>query len=184
MDGRLQTIMAFAAATTAPGSQRCVRQGLSFHSKLLYLAIACFVVELIVGTYARLCGSVRLLNPATLYEKWLEWPPWEFKKNFIYWAGEDFKDNVALVKKKWALSVRGQHSFLSRGGSSRGVGGVLMPNLSARPRISRRRRWFSLFIAHLSFLPLWSFLYSSSIRRVGASGSQSKCTSGVPSDKQ
>ena len=105
MDGRLQTIMAFAATTTALVPSVASARGLSFHSKLLYLAIACFVVELIVGTYARLCGSVRLLNPATLYEKWLEWPPWEFKKNFIYWAGEDFKDNVALVKKKWALSV-------------------------------------------------------------------------------
>src|SRR6185503_12541513 len=97
--------MAFAATTTALVPSVASARGLTFHSKLLYFAIGCFVVELIVGTYARFCGTVRLLNPANLYERWLEWSPWEFKKNFIYWAGEDFKDNVRLVNKKWALSV-------------------------------------------------------------------------------
>ncbi len=105
MDGRLQTIMAFAATTTAVVPSVASARGLTFHSKLLYLAVGCFTLELVLGTYARFTGNVRLLNPATLYEKWLEWEPWEFKKNFIYWAGEDFKDNKTLVEKKWMLSV-------------------------------------------------------------------------------
>jgi hypothetical protein len=105
IDGRLQTIMAFAATTTALVPTVAGARMITFHSTLLYLAIACFALQLFVGTYARLCGTVLMLNPANFYQKWLDWSPWEFKKNFIYWAGEDFRENVALVRKKWALSV-------------------------------------------------------------------------------
>jgi hypothetical protein len=105
IDGRLQTIMAFAATTTALVPTVAAARGITFHSILLYLAIASFGLQLIIGTYARLCGKVRMLNPAILYERWLGWEPWEFKKNFVYWAGEDFKENVRLVDKKWSLSL-------------------------------------------------------------------------------
>jgi hypothetical protein len=104
-DGRIQTILAFAASTTAVVPSVANANGLHFRSVWLYLALAAFAFTLLLGTYARLSGTVRLLNPSTLYEKWLHFSEWEFKKNFIYFAGKDFEANKALIEKKWKLSV-------------------------------------------------------------------------------
>jgi hypothetical protein len=104
-DGRIQTILAFAASTTAVVPSVANARGLHFRSVWLYLSLAAFALTLFLGTYARLTGTVRLLNPSTLYEKWLHFSEWEFKKNFIYFAGKDFEANKALIEKKWKLSV-------------------------------------------------------------------------------
>ena len=54
MDGRLQTILAFAATTTAIVPSVANSRGLTFRSKWLHAALARFVVQLLVGTISDL----------------------------------------------------------------------------------------------------------------------------------
>jgi hypothetical protein len=105
MDGRLQTILAFAATTSAIVPTVANARGLAFRSWWLYLALVLFALILAVGSYARLCGTIRLLKPEIIYDRWLHKGPLQFKKDFVYFAAQDFNENAALVKKKWRLSV-------------------------------------------------------------------------------
>ena len=105
MDGRLQTILAFSATTTAVVPTVANARGLSFRSWWLYLALASFALQLIIGTIARSAGSVRLLKPETFYLKWLHKSHWQFKKDLVYWASQDFNDNATLLERRWRLAV-------------------------------------------------------------------------------
>ena len=72
----------------------------------LILAFVMFFLSVLVGTLARATGNLSLLTPQLLYEGWLHYSPWEFKKNAVYWAGEHFKANSGLVNRKGlALSL-------------------------------------------------------------------------------
>jgi hypothetical protein len=105
MDGRLQTILAFAATTTAVVPTVANARGLTFRSWWLYLALTTFVLQLVIGTVARSAGRIRLLKPETFYLKWLHKSAWQFKKDLIYWSSKDFNDNAALLERRWRLTV-------------------------------------------------------------------------------
>lgn len=105
MDGRLQTILAFAATTTAVVPTVANARGLSFRSWWLFLGLGAFVAQLVIGTLGRSFGTVRLLKPEIFYEKWLDKSPWTFKKDLVFWAGKDFNDNAALLRTKWRLTL-------------------------------------------------------------------------------
>lgn len=105
MDGRLQTMLAFAATTTAVVPTVANARGLTFRSWWLYLALTSFILQLVIGTLGRSVGTVRLLKPETFYLRWLHKSPWEFKKDLIYWASKDFNDNAALLESRWRLTV-------------------------------------------------------------------------------
>jgi hypothetical protein len=105
MDGRLQTMLAFSATTTAVVPTVANARGLTFRSWWLYLALTSFVLQLIIGTVARSAGSIRLLKPESFYLKWLHKSTWEFKKDLIYWAGKDFNDNATLLERRWRSTV-------------------------------------------------------------------------------
>ncbi len=53
-----------------------------------------------MGVFGHGQKNVRLIDPQALYENSLSWSKWEFKKNALYLAGQDFKDNAALVDRK------------------------------------------------------------------------------------
>jgi len=105
IDGRLQTMMAFAITATALVMSSTVNKGFKFHSCFLYLAAGCFVAGVSVGTYARLHGNICLLEPEKLYQRWLHKSDATFKKDLIYFAGEHFHKNMELVARKWNLSL-------------------------------------------------------------------------------
>jgi hypothetical protein len=46
-----------------------------------------------------------------LYDQWLDYTEWEFKKNAVHWAGQHFKANSALVNNK-ALAAFGMTVLL------------------------------------------------------------------------
>jgi hypothetical protein len=105
-DGRLQTLITFAgtigAAVPSVGASRGL---LHFRSIWFYLAVFSFTSAMIIGFYARFSGTIRLLDPAVFYEKWLRFSLWEFKKNLIFFAAEDFQCNTKLNKRNWDLSI-------------------------------------------------------------------------------
>jgi hypothetical protein len=105
MDGRIQTMLAFASTTTAVVPTVAKAAGLSFRSWWLYSALGLFALQLIIGTYARLVGTIRLLKPAAFYDRWLAKSPWTFKKDLIYFAGQDFNANGKLLQTRWRLTV-------------------------------------------------------------------------------
>ena len=64
-----------------------------------------FVLTVGFCLYGRLTGSLIMINPQKLYDNYLGLSQWEFKKNVIYWAGENGCRNVANIEKKWRMSV-------------------------------------------------------------------------------
>jgi hypothetical protein len=105
MDGRLQTILAFAATTTAIVPSVANSRGLTFRSKWLYAALALFVVQLLVGTIARSFGYIKLIRPHVLWDRWLEKDPWSFKKDYVFFAKQHFDHNAALLRRRWWLML-------------------------------------------------------------------------------
>lgn len=105
IDGRLQTMLAFAATTTAVVPTAAKSAGLSFRSYWLYAALAVFAIQLLLGTIGRFFGRVRLLRPEVLFQRWLHKSTWLFKKDMIAWAACDFDDNARLLENRWRLTV-------------------------------------------------------------------------------
>jgi hypothetical protein len=105
MDGRLQTILAFAATTTAVVPSVANSRGLTFRSNWLYAALGLFTAQLLIGTLARTFGSIKLIRPHVLWERWLEKDPWLFKKDFVFFAKQHFDHNATLLRKRWWLML-------------------------------------------------------------------------------
>lgn len=105
VDGRIQTLLAFVVTTTAVVPSVANARGISFRSLWFILAMLVVATTLAVGSYARHSGKIHTLDPGTLYDRWLSYSEWEFKKNLIYWAGDAYNSNVALLERKWQLSV-------------------------------------------------------------------------------
>jgi len=80
-------------------------RGIQFHSCWFYAALALLIISIAVGTWARLTGNIRILKPSHLFQEWLGDSEWQFKKDMIYYAGQDFDANMKLVTLKWQCSV-------------------------------------------------------------------------------
>jgi len=105
IDGRLQTIMAFIVTVSVAVPSTAGGRGVHFRSLWFYAALFLFIASIGLGTYARLIGKLRVLKPSHLFQDWLGDPLWDFKKDMIYFAGQDFDANISLVNSKWRCSV-------------------------------------------------------------------------------
>jgi hypothetical protein len=102
VNGRIQPLLTFSATLTVatPVFVKTLFPDVDFASPLFIAAIVAFVLTAIVGTLGNMITGVQIMNPQKLYDRWLSWPTWEFKKNAIYWAGRDFNANASKVNKK------------------------------------------------------------------------------------
>lgn len=105
MDGRLQTIMAFIVAVSAAVPPVAANRGIHFRSPWFYAALVIFVFSVGIGTWARLAGAPKVLNPRKAFDHWLRKSDWEFKKDFIAFAANDFDYNRKLVQFKWLCTI-------------------------------------------------------------------------------
>jgi hypothetical protein len=105
IDGRLQTILAFIVTVSVIVPSIAAGRGVSFQSGWFYAALIVFIVAIGIGIWARLTGDVRLLSPSNLFQEWLSDSEWQFKKDMIYHAGQDFDKNMKLALLKWRCSV-------------------------------------------------------------------------------
>lgn len=105
MDGRLQTIVAFAVSVFGGFVSFASGSKILFGSCWFVIATLSCVSAAGLGVYGRLSGDVRMLKPTNLFVGWLSNEPWEFQKDMIYHAGKAFDENMNLVTKKWRISV-------------------------------------------------------------------------------
>lgn len=105
IDGRIQTLTAFAltAAIAVPTIGK--GQNLSLYSIWFQLAMGGLVLAILVSVYARLTGKVRMLKPDNLLKGSLHLPQATFKTYAIHYAAEAFKANNSQLERKWKLSV-------------------------------------------------------------------------------
>lgn len=105
IDGRIQTLLAFAATTSALVPSIGAGRGLSFASPWFIAAMILIFLAILIGSYARLGGKVNLLDPKSLYDGWLHFSEPEFKLYLIEHAAKDFEANDALLTLRWRLAV-------------------------------------------------------------------------------
>ena len=105
IDSRLQTILAFIVTVSAAVPSVAANRGIHFKSWWFYAALAVFGVSIVLGTWARLARAPKVLNPRKALTGWLQKPEWEFKKDFISFAADDFDFNRNLVNVKWVCTV-------------------------------------------------------------------------------
>ncbi|MEX2159181.1 MAG: hypothetical protein WEB04_07240 [Dehalococcoidia bacterium] len=106
-NGHIQAILTFTATISfaAPTLATAVVEDIDLTSPFFIAAIAIFSASILVGAVARASGDLHLISPELLYEGWLHDDAWEFKKNAIFFAGEDFKHNRRVVNTKTRVAT-------------------------------------------------------------------------------
>lgn len=101
-DRRLQHLVTVAAGLGSAGAVlgRAVNEHASFTSVWFLAAMAVLAVVVAGGLVARGYGPIRAAHPTVLYQRWLHKAPWEFQKDMVYFAGEDFHENVRRIGRK------------------------------------------------------------------------------------
>lgn len=110
VEGRIRALLTLAASATfaAPVFVTSIVGKPDFRSPWLIASLVLFGLTVLLGIAAHMAGSVRVASPRLLYENWLHYSEWEFKKNMVYWAGVDFEANSARVNTKgWIATVIG-----------------------------------------------------------------------------
>ena len=105
-NNRIQTMQAFAASITLaiPITARSLNPDIAFQDWRFLLAVCLAGAVVVVGVIGRQSGNLALVNPAKLWASSLSWGSAEFKKNAIYWAGENFNANNTAIANKWKLA--------------------------------------------------------------------------------
>ena len=105
MNSKIQGLLTLATAMTAtmPILTKAMFNDVDFQSGWFYGAITTYLLLVIIGIYGLRMGGVRLIHPKNLYEKWLSDSKWEFKKDIIFFAGQDFETNKKVIDSKSLL---------------------------------------------------------------------------------
>src|SRR5919109_1630164 len=106
-DSRLTSFITMVTTVTlaAPVFLKSVRTDLRFTSPWFMIAMGCFLAVVGLGIWGRLHGRLVLPNPRVLYNESLSESPWEFRKNALYYAGQHFERNAAVIDFKGRLTV-------------------------------------------------------------------------------
>lgn len=105
MDGRIQTLMAFALSASLAVPTLGRARDLPLTSVWFLCAMLAIGVVIALSIYARLMGTIKILSPEKLWDKWLILPKEEFKKDLISFSITAYKANTTLLEQKWRLSV-------------------------------------------------------------------------------
>lgn len=99
IDSRLDSILNLVATVTiaAPVLAGAIQEEPDFGSPWFVGAMSIFAVIVLLGVIVRTFGQVMTFSPSELYAKYLHYAEWEFKKNLIYWGGQNFDANRRLV---------------------------------------------------------------------------------------
>jgi hypothetical protein len=98
LDGKIQAVISLGVTLTLAIPVFTAGKGLSYRSPFFIAAICFFFIAMTMGLIARLYGSVKLITPQKLFQHFLHLSEWEFKKDLIYHAGEDYARNIKLLK--------------------------------------------------------------------------------------
>jgi hypothetical protein len=104
VEKRLQEILAFAVTINFAVITIFAGKNFDFNSKWFIAAMIIAFAGLAVGVYTRLGSHLILIKPSVLYNKYITDNQIEFKRSFIYFAGEHWDKNVRLINHKGTLS--------------------------------------------------------------------------------
>lgn len=104
-NNKIQNLLTFAASITAalPLFTKAIFDEVDFISGWFYGIVIVFVFLVIISTIGMRMGAITLVHPKILYNEWLHYSNWEFKKNMIFWAGEHLNANNKIIEKKCLL---------------------------------------------------------------------------------
>jgi hypothetical protein len=107
VNARIEFLLTFSSSVTiaAPIFVKALYADVNFWSSWFIATLCIFVVIALVGLIGRMSGGLKLVSPQKLYDQWLNWSEWEFKKNAIYWAGKHFEYNASLVRRKANFAI-------------------------------------------------------------------------------
>ncbi len=102
VDSRIQSLQTLIVTLTlaAPVFSAAILKQVNFISPWFIAALVAFAAAISFGVAGRAYGFVTLVNPKVVYDQWLHFTEWEFKKNAIYFAGEHYEANASLVNTK------------------------------------------------------------------------------------
>ena len=106
-DTRLTALLTLTSTLTlaVPIVAKSLQPNISFASPLFLFGMVIFLVGAITGIFGRVMGSLVLPDPGVIYQKSLGDSEWEFKKDQIYFAGENFKANAQTIRNKGNVSI-------------------------------------------------------------------------------
>jgi len=101
-DTRLQTLLTFTVTVelALPPLLHTNVPQTRFRSAWFIFAVVVYVLSTGIGVFLRFWKGLILLNPKHIYNKYLGYSEWEFKKNIIFWAGEDYEANHKMINLK------------------------------------------------------------------------------------
>lgn len=100
LDSRAQTLITFFSTITMAFPAITAGKGLSFRSPWFLGGMILFAVANAFGLLARLRGRLIVLDPKNIFDHYLTDNDWEFKKNTIFFAGENFQHNNKLILRR------------------------------------------------------------------------------------
>jgi hypothetical protein len=106
-DTRLTTLLTFMSTLTlaAPIFGKNVNPDIVFATPSFLCGMGCFVLGAVIGVIGRVTGNLVLPDPMVMYEKSLHRSEWEFKKNQIDFAGQNFQANADAIREKGNVAL-------------------------------------------------------------------------------
>ena len=94
-DTRLNNLITFLSTMLVglPVLARTIRPDVTFNSPLFIGAFVLLVTAAIAGMSGRLSGRLILVDPSVLFRESLHESDWEFKKNALFFAGNEPRHN-------------------------------------------------------------------------------------------
>ena len=105
MDSRIQTVLALGTSLSLAAPVAFAALKIEAHRGWIIAATALFMSALATGTYARLTGSLTIMTPKKLHDKWLRLDEEIFKRYAVYFSGKHLEKNRRLLVKRHRLLV-------------------------------------------------------------------------------
>ena len=104
---RIDSALRFASTLTLaiPVVAKAALPGLEWITPWSFLAGLAFLALFVLGAVSLTSGGLKLIDPGELFESWLDNPPAQFRKDLLYFAGEDFAANLASINRKGQAAV-------------------------------------------------------------------------------
>jgi hypothetical protein len=104
VDTKLNTLLTFAVTVSLAVPVLASTKNLSFRSIWFIAAAIAFALGVGVITFARLKGSLWLIDPRVIYDSYLDLDQWNFKRHTIDWAGDNWRHNQRLINRNGMLA--------------------------------------------------------------------------------
>jgi hypothetical protein len=111
MDTKLNTLATFGVTVSLAIPVLASNKGLGFSSIWFLIAACAFIAGVSLITYARLTGSLWLLDPMTLHNDYITDQPPDFKRYIVYWAGKHFNRNMDVIDRNGNLAAWSAMAF-------------------------------------------------------------------------